>query len=169
MTLTTHVRVDEPTAVKPIFDYARRLLGAERAAFEHRKHWALSNLVYANAIDHGYAALLWVSYGPDGPLDTDPCEDFDQGLRPGHEHPPRGTIQISFDTAPLNYYADNGASPSDLQAWLIREIGQWLSNRNLTWWWCHRGVWSKGPGPLSSLGDADHGALSHTSKSAVHG
>ena len=39
----------EPTAVKPIFDYARRLLGAERAAFEHRKHWALGNLVYANA------------------------------------------------------------------------------------------------------------------------
>ena len=38
MTLTTHVRVVEPTAVKPIFDYARRLLGAERAAFEHRTH-----------------------------------------------------------------------------------------------------------------------------------
>src|ERR1700694_2197163 len=56
MTLTTHVRVVEPTAVKPIFDYARRLLGAESAAFEHRKHWALNNLVYANAIDQGYAA-----------------------------------------------------------------------------------------------------------------
>src|ERR1700730_13244442 len=44
MTLTTHVRVVEPTAVKPIFDYARRLRGAETAAFEQRKHWALNNL-----------------------------------------------------------------------------------------------------------------------------
>jgi hypothetical protein len=167
MTVTTHVRVVEPTPVKPIFDYARRLLGAEKAAFEQSKHWALNNLVYANSIDQGYAASLWVSYGPDGPLDTDPCEDLEEGLRPGQEHPPRRSIQISFDTAPLNYYPDNGASPSDLHAWLIREIGQWLSDRNLTWWWYQIGVWTKGPAARSWLGDADRGALSHTAESGV--
>jgi hypothetical protein len=167
MTLTTHVRVVEPTPVMPIFDYARRLLRAERAAFEHRKHWDLTNLVYANTMGQGYPARLWVSYGPDGPLDVFPCDYCEDGLHPGHEHPPRGSIQISFDTA-HNYCADNGASPSDLHAWLIREIGQWLSNRNLTWWWCQLGVWTKGPGTQSWLGDADRGALSYTAESGVH-
>ena len=166
MTLTTHVRVGEPTPVKPIFEYARRLLGAEKAAFKHRKHWDLANLVYENDLDQGYAALLWVSYGPDGALDTYPCDACQDGVDPGHEHPPRGSIQISFDTA-LFYRADNGASPADLHAFLIREVGHWLSDRNLTWWWYQIGVWTKGPGARSWLGDADRGALSHTAESGV--
>jgi hypothetical protein len=156
MTLTTSIVIHEPLPVRRVFDHCRELIGAnnDRYEFEHRTLpgrydiFGPFNPSYRARLDQGYPALLWVDYGPDGPLRCE--EDDDQ---------PEGFIQVSFDTA--YSYRVNGVSCSDLHAWLIRELGDWLKEAGATWTWHNEftGEWFKGYDQLESLGNADKGAL----------
>ena len=168
MTLTTHLRIVEPTPVRPVFDEARRLLHAENAAFSHEKNLFGSDMTYRNHPGQGYSALLWVSYGADGPLEAgcDECECLVLATctcEPAFEHrhgtrDPAASISVAFDTP----YGAEGHC--DLHTYLVREMGKWLTDRGLTWFWENEfeGEWYAGPTNLESLGDPDKGsALVH--------
>lgn len=163
MTLTTYVRIVEPTPVLPIFNECRRLLQGEHVPFEHRQERYgphPRNMAYRNQ-PYGLHALLWVVYGADGPLSDYPEEDYD-----GHV-PPRASIGVNFDTA-YAYRNGRGGGCSDLHAWLVIQLGEWLSARGLTWHWRHEytGVWYTGPAELDRLGDAELGVLEATDHAA---
>lgn len=157
MTLTTAIRIVEPTAVRPVFTYARHLLGGELATFHERAAGDIwRDATIAHDAGQGLPALLWVHYGGDGPLHVDhedwECEES------RHHCPPAASIEVNFDTA-YGYTAENGARCVDLHAWLVREMGEWLDSRGLTWWWHDEmaGEWHRGEEGLAELGAAEKG------------
>lgn len=157
MTLTTHVRIVQPTPVKPIFDECRRILQGEHVPFTHEQEKygpEPHNMRYANQIGAGLHALLWLTYGADGPISDYPEADYEGYV------PPRASIDVTFDTA-YAYRNTRGGGCSDLHAWIVGELGQWLTARGLTWYWEHEytGAWYQGAADLPVLGNAALGAL----------
>lgn len=163
MTLSTRVRIIEPTAVREVFDYARGLLGAQEATWED-KEWYDGDRAILNEPGQGFAAWLIVRYGGGGLLHQEEC-DCAEWVEDGQCHcPPVGSVELDFDTA-YGYQAENGAGCADLHAWLVREMGEWLSARGLDWWWYDelQGEWHHGITPaLERFGDAERGRLAHT-------
>jgi hypothetical protein len=176
MTLTTRMRIIEPHPVKPIWDELRRLVGGEHASFTERRRgdymWEptkkspspprFENNRYANEPAQGLPAWIDMEWGADGLLDDGPgycfredCPDSDC-LDPSHREPddtPKASIELSFDTT--YGYKHCGASCSDLHAYLIFEMGKWLTERNLTWWWYDefKGEWHLGNEKLGEFGN----------------
>jgi hypothetical protein len=148
MTLSTYIRVLDPTAARPVFDYGRELLGCtdENPWFERDREDAR---VICNRIGQGLPSMLIVKYGHDGPLPA----DEDEGL-------PAASLSINFDTA-YGYRGPQGSECDDLHAWLVREMGKWLDARGLRWMWNNEytGEWFTGADGLDDFGDAARGAL----------
>jgi hypothetical protein len=166
MTLSTHIRIIEPTPVRPLFDECRRLLRAEEAEFEDGlQKWGPCNRRLENKLGQGFPAWLVVTYGADGPLleyedvVNDPAlTDQDHVYYPGP-----ASIDVMFDTA-YGYKGLNGASCSDLHAYLVVHLGWWLSGQGLTWYWQNEftGEWHCGMGgrdAILELGDPIKGLL----------
>lgn len=160
MTLTTRVRIIEPTPVKPVFDAARALLGAEDATWHHEtvgtygaRNDNYRNGAYRNGL--GFDALLWVSYGSDAPLADYPCEDYDCTPE-RHRCPPEASIEVVFDTV-YSWRTDAGAGCDDLHAYLVGQLGRWLDEWRLTWFWQdeYRGDWHRGTEGLAEFGRAE--------------
>ena len=173
MTLTTRVRIVEPTPVKPVFEFMRKLLSAEHGEwYEIREpqrydkpEWF--NPSIHNTIGQGFAALMWVEYGGDGFLrdepdcyaddcDTYPCSDV------AHQRvtAPRASVEVFFDTSYASR-TERGGNCSDLHAWLIQELGRWCDARGLNWHWYDefKGEWHASTDPVTTLGNPDKGAL----------
>jgi hypothetical protein len=161
MTLTTRIAIIEPTPVRPVFDECRRLLDGEDVPFMHGPSSHRTGVAeYRNAPGQGLHALLWVSYGADAPMAPDPRYADDPDER--RYYPPVSTwsVEVAFDTA-YGYHSDRGGSCSDLHARLILQLGRWLSERGLTWYWYDefRGEWHASSIPVQVLGDPTLGAL----------
>lgn len=155
MTLNTRVVIEQPYPAPRVFHHCRQLLGCTDAhVWEHERtsKWS-RNPRYGNILGQGLPALLWLHYGPDGPLLDDDEDDPEER---------QGFIAVHFDTA-YGYarFSPNGAGCEDLHAWLIRELGRWLDERGLTWQWQNEftGEWHRGSEGLGEFGDADRGAL----------
>jgi hypothetical protein len=153
MTLATRIAIVEPTAYRPIFDEARRLIGAENGVYEE------GPTGIENKWGQGFPSFVGVTHGGDAPLTPEYDEDDGKTYRYG---PPvdAWSIEVRLDTA-YGYQADNGAGCSDLHAWIVRELGRWLSDRGLTWYWYHEytGEWHPSSDPVTILGNPDRGAL----------
>lgn len=160
MTLSTLIAIVEPTSVKDVFDECRRLIGGEQAEFAHDQPNRYDETVntYRNYAGQGLPALLIVRYGMEAPIRPE-TDDDDPEYRSG---PPvdAWSIEVDFDTA-YGYRAENGAGCSDLHAWLVVELGRWLSNRGLTWYWLNEydGSWHLGVSEIAILGNPVKGRL----------
>lgn len=155
MTLHTRIAIVEPTPVREVFDACRRLIGGEQAHFRH------TDGSYRNEMSQGLPALLWVDYGTDAPLvpDSEYVDDPDErGYFPPVDE---WSIVVHVDTA-YTYRADNGAGCDDLHAWLVQQLGAWLRDRGLSWYWYHEyaGEWHPSTDSVVLLGDPDRGRLS---------
>ena len=147
MTLTTQMLVIEPTPYRPVFDAVRRLIGADKASYVDEPG------VIKNRYGQGFPAWIGVVYGTDAPLEP--------GLEEAAWWPvARWSIEVHLDTAG-GYRAANGAGCSDLHAYLVQELGRWLSDRGLTWFWYHEytGEWHPSSDPITILGDPERGRL----------
>ena len=107
---------------------------------------------YTTTLGQGLAAIWEVTYGSDGPL-----------IWPSPEWGPMPThcVSANFDTA-YGYTAPNGANCGDLHAFLLREIGAWLTSVGVTEWvWYHEeaGTWHP-PAEIWRHGNADRAAPS---------
>lgn len=143
MTLTTHIRIVEPTPAKPIFDECRRILGGESVPFTYEQDKygpEPHNWSYRNGPGQGLHALLWVEHGADGPLsdyagtEGEDCTYWYGCELPGHRCPPKASIAVAFDTT-YTYRNKHGGGCGDLHAWLILTLGKWLNDKGLTWLW----------------------------------
>jgi hypothetical protein len=153
MTLATHIAIIEPTPVREVFDACRRLIGGEQARYRHEDGF------YAHERSQGLPALLHVVYGVDAPLTPQYPDE------PGSEPPvDEWSIEVTFDTA-YGYRAKNGADCADLHAWLVQELGRWLTGRGLTWYWHHEyaGEWHPSSDSVTLLGDPERGQLTKIS------
>lgn len=178
MTLHSRVIIANPTAVRPVFDEMRRLLGAtEQYHWRHRtsvEHdFQAGTKAYSMDLGQGLPALMWIDYGADGPLPNGPGTDVTND--PGDPrldskdydnwccYQPFGFIEVNVDTT-YGYRATNGAGCSDLHAWLIDSLGSWLDARNLDWHWHdeYRGDWHHRDldGFLCEFGNIRRGAVS---------
>lgn len=157
MTLATRMAIVEPTAFRPIFDEARRLIGAENGTYTE------GPCGIENDWGQGFPSFVGVKYGADAPMKPDPAYADDPDERRYYPPVDAWSIEVWLDTA-YAYCADNGAGCSDLHAWIVRELGRWLSDRGLTWYWYHEytGEWHPSSDPVTILGDPDRGALLQT-------
>ena len=152
MTLLTKLVIVEPTPVREVFDECRRLLGGEDAVFFHKEGG------YHNKSGQGLPALLSVAYGVDAPLVPDPEYPDERDAYPPVD---AWSIEVCLETA-YAYRAPNGAGCSDLHAWLIQQIGRWLTDRGLTWCWRNEftGEWHPSSVATTELGNPERGRLS---------
>ena len=88
---------------------------------------------------------------------TDDTDDDERGYYPPVDE---WSIEVHLDTA-YSYRADNGAGCSDLHAYLVQQLGQWLSARGLTWYWYHEhtAAWHSSSDPITILGNPERGRL----------
>jgi hypothetical protein len=151
MTLSTYVRVIDPIAARPVFDFCRDMLGCTDANPWEATTWG-DGKALMNKIGQGLPSMLIVEYGPDGPL---PASDD-----PHFGPPTQAALSVNFDTA-YGYKTATGAGCADLHAWLVRELGAWLDRRGHKWMWQNEftGEWFNGSDGLDAFGDADRGAL----------
>lgn len=149
MTLDTRVIVNKPLPAKRVFDYCNEVIGGTSAWWEHDGQPEWGNPHYCNRPGQGLPGWLFVFYGPDGPL----RRDEDSGK-------PEGFVEVSLDTA-YGYHAANGASCSDLHAWFVRTLGEWLDDQGAPWSWRNEytGEWFTGTDGLAEFGNAHLGAL----------
>lgn len=139
MTLATDFKIIQPTNPEEVFRFGRELLEATKGVWMHRTVPIASRYIpdrimpaqYANQTGQGFASILEVSYAIDGPL-TD--TGWDEAS--GDEYPKVGSehcVKIRLDT---NYgYEENGASCSDLHAWLVQEFAGFCDERSLSYRW----------------------------------
>jgi hypothetical protein len=163
MTLTTRIAIIEPTPVREVFDECRRLIGGEQAQYRHLETSEFGPpgvSQYRNDASQGLPALLWIYYGADAPLMPDDETGYAEEDRSSWPSKDGWSIEVCFDTA-YGYRADNGAGCSDLHASLVQQLGQWLTERGLTWLWFHEytGEWHPSTDPITILGDPERGRL----------
>lgn len=86
----------------------------------------------------GLPALVNVEYSPTGEaLTPNECETNDAEEAYNDEEKmfvPQSYLLIHFDTGYL-YETPNGAGCGDLHAWIIREMGAWLTEKGASWDW----------------------------------
>jgi hypothetical protein len=157
MTLTTRLAIVEPTPVREVFDECRRLLGGERARYRHEEG------SYCNEMSQGLPAWLDITYGVDAPLTPDWEYAGDPDERRYWPPVDEWSIVVSLDTA-YAYRGPHGGGCGDLHAWLIREVGRWLSERGLSWYWYDEfnAEWHPSSDPVTLLGDPERGRLPDT-------
>ncbi len=168
MTLNTSIAIHEPMPVREVYEYAAALLGTPTPIVERAQPqsstWMPGLLSLRNPPGIGLPALLWVNYGADGPMLTTPDPSEDPEDRAYRENDPTqngwAAIEVTFDTGYA--YDRNGATCSDLHAWLVRELGRWLDARGKTWRWQDEftGEWHDRYEGLDEFGDTARGALS---------
>jgi hypothetical protein len=111
-------------------------------------------------LGQGLPALMWVEFAEPGEtLGGESHDEWCEEDCSGEYHDPAGFIEINYDTA-YGYTAPNGASCSDLHAWITQEIGAWLDMQGATWRWYDESGdgWAHGDG-WGTLGDPEVGAL----------
>lgn len=150
MTLCTRVAIGLPTNVHEVFAYCRTLLGAsDSISIEKGWDWDKVNRTLRHPAGVGLDALLWLTYGADGPIIRDEDEESGEGDLP------KGwsAIEVSFDTA-YGYRGEDGESCSELHARLVRQLGEWLDRKGLSWKWHDEfyGDWHDGYDMLDQLG-----------------
>ena len=162
MTLTTHIRIADPTPVRELFDFVTDLVGGnhprfngERPEFLHKEAWSFpENRQYANR-PQGLQALVWLQYGPDGPLKE--YEDDEAGYS---EYPFYNdcAMELALDT-PYGYENERGGGCNDLHAYLITQIAPFLNERKLRWAWQdeYTGEWFQGLDDLAKIGNPEIG------------
>lgn len=154
MTLSTHIRLEDPVPVEALFHFCQSLLGdpAEQACSHlEPQRWWPRNPAYQNDPQQGLDAWLTVQYGADGPLRHDDDPEI--------AAPPLAVIDIDFDTT-YSYDGPNGAGCGDLHAWFVTEIVAWLAGRSRYHWQLeYTGEWFDSLEVLPKLGDAKKGAL----------
>lgn len=157
MTLATKMAIVEPTPYRPIFDEARRLIGAEHGEYEEGPNGI------ENKWGQGFPSWIGVVYGADAPLtpDDEYRDDYEseEEWRSGYPPADAWSIEVHFDTA-YGYEAPNGAHCSDLHAYIVHELGRWLTERGLTWFWYreYSGTWHQ-PEEIRLLGNPEKGRL----------
>lgn len=169
MTLHTRVVVTTPDVdMRETFDRMRELIGAtdeytwfESPELDSDNEWRRTMKPgFHMDVGQGLPALMWVEQGTGEAEGHDPewCEDDCDGAY----HDPAHWVEINFDTG-YAYCADNGASCSDLHAWLVQEIGAWLTDQGAEWQWYDESGegWNHGPG-WGTLGDPEIGRLGST-------
>jgi len=161
MTLDTRIAIIEPTPVREVFEAARRLIGGQDARFrqdDRSEIWGHG--VIRNEPGQGLPAWLIVHYGVDAPLMPDDESMYEEEDRSSWPSPDGWSIEVSYDTT-YGYRADNGAGCNDLHAWLVQEMGHWLTDRGLTWLWYHEytGEWHPSSDPITILGNPERGRL----------
>jgi hypothetical protein len=154
MTLTTHIRIIQPYSVPEIHTELCRIIGAENPIVHHGpdKYSEQGAWCMRNRAGQGFLAIVDVNYGPDAPLHRNSYE---------LDSPEEFSIDVSLDTT-YGYTADNGASCSDLHAWIIQELGAWLDDRGLDWYWLNEytGEWHhRFDDPLTELGSPERGRV----------
>lgn len=160
MTLDTRVIIQAPTNAREVFDFCRKLLGAdEHTAWRPTAGW--DNPGWHNDAGQGLPALLYLWYGPDGPLQETKYDDegvVEIGVGP---HDPAGFIEVSFDTGYSYRGGSNGEGCGDLHAALVDRLGSWLDERHLPWIWQNEFTceWHSGRDGLAELGDGGRAAL----------
>lgn len=112
---------------------------------------------YRSTLGQGLSALVEVTYAVDGPLVwcepdewTSPDEDLTSPTFAPH------LVSANFDTS-YGFKLPNGAGCADLHAFLLRAIGEHLTNVGAEdWTWHHeeRGTWHE-PHEWAVRGDAD--------------
>jgi hypothetical protein len=150
MTLNTRVAIGAPTNVHEVFAYCRTLLGAsDSIPIEKGWDYAKVNRTLRHPIGVGLDALLWLTYGADGPIIGRHDEDED-GLPQGW-----AAVEVSFDTA-YGYRGENGEGCGKLHARLVRQLGEWLDRKDLPWKWHDEfyGDWHDSYDMLDQLGKA---------------
>lgn len=161
MTLNTTIAIHEPLPVREVLTECRRLLHApDRVPVVEGTSDLRGSRHLSHPIDQGLAALLDIYYGADGPLG--PWRGYEEFCDPAEDPEQSGwsAIVVTFDTG-YAYRADNGARCSDLHAWLVTQLGQWLDGRGKTWRWQNEytGEWFDGHDGIADFGDAERGEL----------
>lgn len=113
---------------------------------------------FRSTLGQGLAAILEVTYAADGPLVWPPYEYDDPDEPPTVEPMREHLVSVDFDTA-YGYKNDRGGGCGDLHAFLLNEVGGWLTERGVEeWMWHHeeRGTWH-GPAEVALRGDITKG------------
>jgi hypothetical protein len=141
VTLNTSIVIGN---VHEVFAYCRALLNTPEGTEimtgpepgEHR--FGNGDKYIANPGGIGLQAWLWINYGADGPMVTEPDDPNDQDeVEYIAGNPAKngwGAIEVTFDTA-YGYRSDDGENCSQLHARLITQLGAWLDERALPWKW----------------------------------
>ena len=162
MTLTTRIAIVEPTSVREVFDECRRIIGAQGARHRHVENspYRPGAAKFVQEAGQGFAALLWIYYGADAPLRPDPEYANDPEERDYYPPVDEWSIEVAFDTA-YAYQGPFGGGCGDLHAWIIQQLGRWLHERDLSWYWYDEfnGAWHPGGDPATILGDPASGRL----------
>lgn len=165
MTMNTRVHIAKPINAKGLFDHILAILESDPDFAPRKATWREARKGETN--EHGYVydengycttlgqglACIWeVEYGADGPMKWIEDDDLDGSEGPMNEH----LVSANFDTA-YGYKKPNGAHCSDLHAFLLREIADYLDGVGVTEWvWLHEeeGTWHM-PAEYRLRGDAD--------------
>lgn len=165
MTLNTSVAIGSPTNVHDVYALCRKLLDTPddvqpiTSNDDPNRVRRDGSKYIANPGGLGLDAWLWINYGADGPL-THTCDQWcDDETHDLAENDPTqngwAAIEVTFDTS-YGYRGENGESCSDLHAWLVTALGQWLDAKGLPWKWCNEytGEWFDRFDGLAEFGDA---------------
>lgn len=149
MTLCTNIRVMEPYPVQDVLNACTAIIGAEQPRQSHEAASWAPLMVLMNKPLQGLPAWLIVRYAPDGPMEP----EYDGDIA-------GGAFTLAMDTA-YSYEGPNRSHCGDLHAWLIQEIGQWLTDHRLTWFWQNEytGEWFPSSVAPTALGDPEKGRL----------
>lgn len=169
MTLHTRIAVTSSGVdLREAFDEGRRLIGADDRYTSFELPDPTSDSEYRRTatpslhmeMGQGLPALLWVEVG-DGVAEACDPEWCESDCSRQYHDPAHHTM-IHFDTS-YSYTEPNGASCSDLHAWLVQEFGKWLTERGATWEWYDESGdgWDHGEG-WGTLGDPEVGRLGST-------
>ncbi len=136
MTLGTHIRTTAPANPKALLDFLTVLVEGDPATAVRRERPGY----IANQLGQGFAAIVEIHYGLDGPLQM---EGFDYG---GEFHDeadgpfvpaPAAAVCAELDTA-YGYKGPDGETCSQLHLRLATAVAGWVRERHPdadVWWW----------------------------------
>jgi hypothetical protein len=138
------------------YDFYGRPMFLSEHIPEERRPWLVEESGFCTTLGQGLAAIWEVEYGSDGPMVWPPVDPEwdrpDEDYGPMHSH----FVSANFDTA-YGCRLANGARCSDVHAFLLREIKDYLDALGVEEWvWLHeeRGTWHS-PEEIALRGDAD--------------
>lgn len=127
MTLGTYIRIDQPVPVKPLLDHLTVLVGGDPATAERVEKPGM----IANRLGQGFAAIVDIDYGLDGPLQLEYLDVPDKWTVE-HDEPftpaPAAIIQVDLDTA-YGYRDEHGRGCVELHRDLISATAEWVRER----------------------------------------
>jgi len=158
VTLDTKFVIDHPVPAKEVFDFCREMIGAtDDHAWKRTDDNLWENPGYHNVAGQGLPALLYVSYGADGPLlETAWDEGDEEYVRP---HQPPGSVKVSLDT-PYGYHDELGRGCGQLHAYYVTVLGRWCEKNGWAYHWQDESTgdwysdWRRASDVLGEAGDA---------------